>query len=64
LLPLLLFFQLCEVNALGYLAFQPSQPLPGFLDLSNTRVSVFPEVKEFLVTLATLSFKPIRVFRR
>ena len=26
---------------------QPSQPLPRILHLSNTRVSVFPEVEEF-----------------
>ena len=30
------------------MALQPSQPLPGILDLNNTRVSVFPEVEEFL----------------
>jgi hypothetical protein len=27
---------------------QPSQPLLRILNLSNTRVSVFPEVEEFL----------------
>ncbi|MCK4824350.1 hypothetical protein KA005_51840, partial [bacterium] len=31
--------------------FQPSQPFPRILNLSNTRVSVFPEVEEFLVML-------------
>ncbi|MEE9609836.1 MAG: hypothetical protein V3W19_01220 [Desulfatiglandales bacterium] len=31
------------------LALQSSQPLLCILDLSNTRVSIFPEVEEFLV---------------
>ncbi len=31
------------------LALQPSQPLLGILHLSNNRVSVFPEVEEFLI---------------
>jgi len=30
---------------------QPSQPLLSILNLSNTRVSVFPEVKEFIIIL-------------
>ena len=33
------------------LPFHLSQPLPGILHLSNTRVSIFPEVEEFLVML-------------
>jgi hypothetical protein len=38
----------------GLLAFQPSQPLPRILNLSITRISVFPEVEEFLVMLIGL----------
>jgi len=38
-----------EARALGSLALHPSHPLPGILYLSNTRVSVFPQVDEFLV---------------
>jgi hypothetical protein len=30
---------------------QPSQPLLSILNLSNTRVSVFPEVKEFIIII-------------
>jgi hypothetical protein len=30
---------------------QPSQPLPGILNFSNTRVSILPEGEEFLVML-------------
>jgi len=33
------------------LFLQPSQPLPGILHLSNTRISVLPEGEEFLVML-------------
>jgi len=33
----------------GLLALQPRQLLLRTLNLSNTRVSVFPEVEEFLV---------------
>jgi hypothetical protein len=33
---------------LGDLALQSSHPLPRILSLSNSRVSVFPEVEEFL----------------
>jgi len=35
----------------GLLPSQPSQPLYGILNLGYTRVSVFPEVEEFLVML-------------
>ncbi len=38
------------------LPLQPSQPLPGILNLSNTRVSVFPEVEKFLVMLYGFPF--------
>jgi len=31
--------------------FQPSQPLLRIFNLSNSRVSVFPEIEEFLVML-------------
>ncbi|MFB0564434.1 MAG: hypothetical protein ACETWK_01990 [Candidatus Aminicenantaceae bacterium] len=31
--------------------FRLSQPLPRIFNLSNTRVSLFPEVEEFLVML-------------
>jgi len=30
---------------------QPSQPLLGVINLSNTKISAFPEVEEFLVVL-------------
>jgi hypothetical protein len=33
------------------LAFQPSQPFPGILDLNDTRVSILPEIEEFIVLL-------------
>jgi len=35
----------------GLLPLQSSQPLPRVLNLRNTRVSIFPEVEEFLVML-------------
>jgi len=35
----------------GLLTLQPSQPLLRILYFSNTRVSVFPEVEEFLIML-------------
>ena len=41
---------MCEL-----LALQSSQPLLRILNLSNTRVSVFPEVEEFLVILQGFS---------
>jgi len=37
------FFQSREARALGDLTLQPCQPLPGILNLRNTRISVFPE---------------------
>jgi hypothetical protein len=40
-----------EARALGSLALQPSQPLRCILNLSNTRVGVFPEGEEFLVMI-------------
>jgi hypothetical protein len=41
-----------DISYMGkLLAFQPSQPLLRILNLRNTRVSVFPEVKEFFVML-------------
>jgi hypothetical protein len=36
--------------------FQPSQPLLCILNLSKTRISVFPEVEEFLVMLYGFGF--------
>jgi hypothetical protein len=33
------------------ITLQPSQPLLSILNLGNTRVSVFPEIEEFLVML-------------
>jgi len=38
------------------LALQPSQPLPRIFKLSNPRVSVLPEVEEFLVILDGFTF--------
>jgi hypothetical protein len=35
----------------GLLTFQPSQPLPSILNLSYARVSILPQVEEFLVML-------------
>ncbi len=35
----------------GLLSSQPSQPLLRILNLSNTRVSVFPEVEEFFIMI-------------
>jgi hypothetical protein len=46
-----LHIQSREARALRSLALQPSQPLSGILNLSNTRISVFPEVEEFIVLL-------------
>jgi hypothetical protein len=40
-----------EARALGDLILQPSQPLLRILNFRNTRISVFPEVEEFLVML-------------
>jgi len=48
------FYQPCylflyrETRALGFLTIQRNQHLLRILYLSNTRVSVLPEVKEFL----------------
>ena len=41
-------FYFWEARASG-LFLQPTQPLPCIFNLSNTRVSVFPEVEELLV---------------
>jgi len=35
---------------------QLRQPLPGILNLRNTRISLFPEVEEFLVMLYGFTF--------
>ena len=40
-----------KLNGCVLLTLQPSQPLPGILYLSNTRVGVLPEVEEFLFLL-------------
>ncbi len=37
-------------------SLQPFKPLPGILNLSNTRVSVLPEIEEFLVMLYGFGF--------
>ena len=39
----------CKNGNVSGLHFQPSQPLPRIHNLSNTRVSILPEVEEFLV---------------
>ncbi len=39
------------IHSKSNLTFQPSHPLLRILNLSDTRVSVFPEVEEFLVML-------------
>jgi hypothetical protein len=39
-------------------SLQPSQPLPRILNLNKTRVSVFPDVEEFLVMLYGLLIIP------
>ena len=41
------------------IALQPSQPLLRILNLSNTRISVFPGVEEFLVMLYGFGFVPL-----
>jgi hypothetical protein len=37
---------------------QPRQPLLSILNLSNIRVSVFPEVKEFIIMLYGFALRP------
>ena len=40
---------LYRIDLLKSMFFQPSQPLLRIINLSNTRVSVSPEVEEFLL---------------
>ncbi|NIO47821.1 MAG: hypothetical protein GTN73_00050 [Candidatus Aminicenantes bacterium] len=55
-------FLIGRPEILGDLTLQPSQPLPGILYLSNTRVSVFPEVEEFLVMLYGYALRIYLIF--
>ena len=42
--------------------FQPSQPLLSILNLSNTRISVFPKLEEFLLMLDGFGFPAFLLF--